>query len=111
MGADLYLKTKKGEEIRHFRDCYNPSSVLWKLDLSWWRDISNEKNDLKKLNIIKEKIDLFNKNGFIKEYIEYSNKTQDKLTATKKDVKELETFVNTAIDKIKNEKCYIEWSL
>ena len=110
MGADLYLKTKKGEEIGYFRDCYNPNSVLWKLDLSWWRDISNEKSDLKKLNIIKEKIELSKIEG-LKEYIEHSNKTKVKLTATIEDVKELETFVNKAIDKIKNEKCYIVWSL
>ena len=46
-----------------------------KLDLSWWREHKQRKSDLKKLNIIKEKMK--NKIEGLKEYIEY-NKTKYK---------------------------------
>jgi hypothetical protein len=60
MGADLYIQPKFEEEYQkrvteegiedrykyiyddnpyYFRDSYNNSSVLWKLDLSWWKDV------------------------------------------------------------------------
>ncbi len=112
MGADIYLKQKDGKTIRYFRDPYNQSSVMWKLNLSWWRDIDNKKTDLENLKMIKEKIELSKIEG-LKEYIEYSNKEygKDKLTATIEDIKEFEGFVNTAINKIETEKCYIEWCL
>jgi len=39
MGADLYRKSMAYPE-GYFRDSYNSTSVLWQLDLSWWRDVT-----------------------------------------------------------------------
>lgn len=33
MGADLYAGR------RYFRDPYSPSSILWAMGMSWWRDV------------------------------------------------------------------------
>ena len=49
MGADLYIEKLDREkqctgfrtdvEAGYYRDCYNSTSLLWKLGLSWWRDV------------------------------------------------------------------------
>jgi hypothetical protein len=49
MGADLYLKTEVldtgmfdiefGNDATYFRDSYNGSSLLWRMDLSWGEDV------------------------------------------------------------------------
>src|SRR6185312_1760536 len=40
----------------YFRDSYNCTSVLWTLDLSWWRDVTplcDDHGDLKGENLVK----------------------------------------------------------
>jgi hypothetical protein len=49
MGADLYLKTEIldtgmfdiefDNDDTYFRDSYNGTSLLWRMDLSWWEDV------------------------------------------------------------------------
>ncbi len=45
MGADLYIG-----ESGYFRDSYNGTSVLKRLGLSWWKDVSPMLNDDELLN-------------------------------------------------------------
>lgn len=34
----------------YFRDSYNPSSVMWRLDLSWWGDVEPDVKDNDEIN-------------------------------------------------------------
>ena len=54
MSADLYtlsMDTKLSGHVAHFRDYYNPSSVLWAMNLSWWKDVTPMLNRQKYLPV------------------------------------------------------------
>lgn len=84
MGADLYIvklesnsgwgyeQSDEAVESGYFRDPYNNGSVLWKYDLSWWKDIipltDNESSEISVentkvfLKMLEDKEDTFLKN-------------------------------------------------
>jgi len=95
MGADLYINSTDGEK-GYFRDSYNNSNLLWKFDLSYWKNPYISKtgklsptNAKRLLKAMKKKKDIFDKN--------MSKEDKESISYFKDKYKKFKAFLNLAI--------------